>query len=149
MAEWLCCSVRTTKVLYSNHGATRHRMTLGQSLTAVCLGSPGRCILIICDIHRPSVQSYSCREDIRLSKLSPDSTLYHKAGYSFFHTSFWINTINVNFVNCQAINIEWCLPVPIKRRIIQWAVWLNKRSTGNTTTTPHLSGLDFSIDSNL
>ncbi len=26
--------------------------TLDKSLTAVCLGSPGRCILITCDIHR-------------------------------------------------------------------------------------------------
>jgi hypothetical protein len=30
----------------------RHRMTLDKTLTAVCLGSPGRCILITCDIYR-------------------------------------------------------------------------------------------------
>jgi hypothetical protein len=96
MAECLCCLARTT----------RHRMTLDKSLTTVCLGSPGRCILITCDIHRPlwlvcgqsvcmgelkrlsrrtlrqacllsrATASNSCRENIRLSKLSPDSILY-------------------------------------------------------------------------
>ncbi len=45
-AEWSCCLVRTTKVLCSNLGATRHRMTLGKSIAA------GRCIVITCDIHR-------------------------------------------------------------------------------------------------
>jgi hypothetical protein len=48
MAEWLCCLVRC-----SNLGATRHRMTLEKALTAVYLGSPGWCILITWDIHRP------------------------------------------------------------------------------------------------
>jgi hypothetical protein len=38
MAERLCCSARTTKVLYSNLGAIKYRMTLDKSLTAVCLG---------------------------------------------------------------------------------------------------------------
>jgi len=46
---WLCSLARTTKVLYATLCATRHRMTLDKSLTAVCLG---RCILIMCDIHR-------------------------------------------------------------------------------------------------
>jgi hypothetical protein len=40
MAEWLCCLSLTTKVLCSNLGTTRHRMTLDKSLTVVCLGSP-------------------------------------------------------------------------------------------------------------
>ncbi len=45
MTDWLCCLTRTTKVRYSNLGATGHEMTLDKSLTAVCLGSLGRCIL--------------------------------------------------------------------------------------------------------
>jgi hypothetical protein len=83
---------------------TRHGMTLDKSLTAVYLGSLGRCILITCDIHRPlwlvnvygelkrlsggtlcqtgrlswSAASNSCRKNIGLSKLSPNSTLYRK-----------------------------------------------------------------------
>ncbi len=44
--EHLSCLPRTTKVLCSNLGAIRHIMTLDKSLTAVCLGSHGRCILI-------------------------------------------------------------------------------------------------------
>jgi len=47
MAECLCCLARSTKVLCTNLGATRHR------IMAVCLGSSGRYILITCDIHRP------------------------------------------------------------------------------------------------
>ncbi len=39
MAEWLSCSARTTKVMYSSLDATSHEMTLDKSLTAVCLGS--------------------------------------------------------------------------------------------------------------
>jgi hypothetical protein len=53
MAEWLCSLARTNKVLCWNLGTNRHRMTLDTSLTAVRLGSPGRCILMTCDIHRP------------------------------------------------------------------------------------------------
>jgi hypothetical protein len=89
MAEWLCCLVRTT----------RHRMTLDKSLTAVCLGPPGRCILITCGIYRPlwlvsvygelkwlsggtlrqagllprATANNNYRKNIGLSKLSPDS----------------------------------------------------------------------------
>ncbi len=88
--------------------ANRHRMNLEKSLTAVCLESPGRCILSTCDIHRPlwlvsvygelkwlsrgnlcqadilsgATASNSCRKNIGLSKLSVDSTLYQKAGFS-------------------------------------------------------------------
>ncbi len=102
MGEWLCYFARTTKVLYSNLSVTGHRMTLCKSLTAVCLGSPGCYILITCDIHRllwlvrvygelkglsvgtlcqvgllsTATASNSCRKNIELSKLSPDSTLY-------------------------------------------------------------------------
>ena len=43
MAEWLS---------YSNTGTTRHRMTLNKSVTTVCLGSLGQCILVTCDIHQ-------------------------------------------------------------------------------------------------
>jgi hypothetical protein len=52
MAQWLCYLAPTIKVLCSNLGTTRYRMTLDKSLTAVCLGSPGRCKLITGDIHR-------------------------------------------------------------------------------------------------
>jgi hypothetical protein len=52
MAEWLSCLACTNKALCLNLGATRHRMTLDKSLTAICLGLPGRCILITCDILR-------------------------------------------------------------------------------------------------
>jgi hypothetical protein len=109
MADWLCCLACTIKVPCSNFGATRHRMTLDKSLTAVFLGSPGRCILIMCDIHRPlwlvsvhgeckwlsgetlrpadllsrATAGNRCRKNIGLSKLSPDSTLYAKAGYIY------------------------------------------------------------------
>ncbi len=102
--EWLYCLACTTKLLCWNLGTTRHRMTLDQSRTAVCLGSPGRCILITCDIHWPlwlvsaygeikwlsggtlhqaglvskATASNSCRKNIGLKKLSPDSTLYRK-----------------------------------------------------------------------
>ncbi len=102
MAEWLCCLARNIKVLCANFGATRHRMNLDKSLVAVCLGSPGRCILITCDMHRPlrlvsvygevkrlsgktlhqvgllsrATARNSCRKNIGLSKLSSDSTLY-------------------------------------------------------------------------
>jgi hypothetical protein len=88
----------------SNLGAIRHEMTLNNSLTAVCLGSSGRCVLIMCDVYWPLwvVSAYeklsrgalcqggllsraivrnSCRKNIGLSKLSPDSTLYHKGGF--------------------------------------------------------------------
>jgi hypothetical protein len=37
MVERLCYLARTTKVLCSNLGVTRHRLTLHKSLTAVCL----------------------------------------------------------------------------------------------------------------
>jgi hypothetical protein len=103
MAKCLCCLERTVKVLCSNLRATRYRMILDKLLTAVCLGSPGRCILITCDIHRSlwlvsvydelkwlsgeflgqvgllsgASASNSCRKKIGLSKLSPNSTLYH------------------------------------------------------------------------
>ncbi len=108
--EWLCCLARTAKALCSNFGATRHGMIWYKSLRAVCLGSPRRCILITCDIHRPlslvsmygelkwlsggtlfqacllsrATASNSCRKNIGFSKLSPNSTLYRKAGYSCF-----------------------------------------------------------------
>ena len=42
MAEWLSCLTHTHKVLCTNLGATRHRITLDKLLTAVCLGSPVR-----------------------------------------------------------------------------------------------------------
>jgi hypothetical protein len=42
--EWLYCL---------DLSATRHPMILDKSLTAVCLGSPRRCILITSDIYRP------------------------------------------------------------------------------------------------
>jgi hypothetical protein len=100
----LFCLARTNKVLCSNFDTARHRMTLDKSLTAVCLGSAGRCILITCDIHRAlwlvsvygdltwlsggtlrqasllfrATDRDSCRKNIELSKLSPDSTLYRK-----------------------------------------------------------------------
>jgi hypothetical protein len=41
MAEGLCRLAHTTKVLRSNLGVTRHRMTSDKSLTAVCFGSTG------------------------------------------------------------------------------------------------------------
>ncbi len=95
----LCCLVRTTKVLGSNLGPTRHRMNLSKSVTTVCLGSPGRCILITCDIHWPlwlvsvygelnwlsggtlrqagllprATANNNYRKNIGLSKLPPDS----------------------------------------------------------------------------
>jgi hypothetical protein len=104
MIEWLCCLARTTEVLCFNLGATRHRINLEKSLTAVYLGSPGRCMLITCDIHRSlylvSVHeelkwfsgetlhqagllsraraSNSSKNNIGLEKLSSDNTLYHK-----------------------------------------------------------------------
>jgi len=110
MADWLCCLARTTKVLCSNLSVTWHRMTLDKLLTAVCLESSGWCILITWEIYRRlglvsvygklkglsggnldqtsllfrAVASNSCWKNIGLSKLSPDSTLYRKAGYSFF-----------------------------------------------------------------
>jgi hypothetical protein len=104
MAEWLYCLARTIKVLCSNLGTTTDGMTLDKSLTAVCLESPWRGILITCDIHRPlwlvsvyeelkwlsgetlcqagflstATSRNSCRKNIGLSKLSPDSTLCRK-----------------------------------------------------------------------
>ncbi len=107
MAECLCCLARTTKVLCSNLGATRYRMTLDKSLMTVCFGSLRQCILITCDIHPPVLvasqygwgaqviekrnsalrqagllfrvtASNSCRKTIGLSKLSLDRTLYRK-----------------------------------------------------------------------
>ncbi len=95
MAEGLCCL---------NLGAIRQRMTLNKSLTAVCLESPGRCKLIMCDIHRPlwlvsvyvEIRSLSggtlrqvgflsraaarntFRKTIGLWKLSPDRVLHYK-----------------------------------------------------------------------
>jgi hypothetical protein len=98
----------TTKALYSNLCATRHRMNLNKSLTAVSLGSFGRCILITCNMYRPlwlvsvyrelkrlsrgtlcqtsllsrATASNSSRENIGLSKRSADRALYRKTGYS-------------------------------------------------------------------
>jgi hypothetical protein len=106
MAEWLCCLAGTAKVLCSNFDATRHGMALDKSLTTVCLGSPGRCMLITCNIRRPlrlvsvyealkwlsggtlfqvcllsrATASNRCRKNIGF----PGSTLYRKAGYSYF-----------------------------------------------------------------
>ncbi len=114
MPEWLCSLACTTKVLCSNLGAPRHRMTLDKSVTAVCLGLPGRCILITCDIHRTygelkrlsggtlrqvgrlsrATARNSCRKNIALSKQSPESTLYRKAGYSFLFLSTFFNHSN-------------------------------------------------------
>jgi hypothetical protein len=70
----------TIEVLCSNLGGTRDRMTLDKSLTAVCLGSPGRCILITCDTHGPfcSQLVIVVGQNSELSKLSSDSTLYRK-----------------------------------------------------------------------
>jgi hypothetical protein len=79
MGEWLCCLARTIKVLGLNLGATRHRMTFDKSLMTVCLGSPRE---TLCQPRAPA--SNSCRKNIGLSKLSPDSILYRKVGYSFF-----------------------------------------------------------------
>jgi len=88
---------------------------LGKSRTAVCLGSPGRCLLITCDIHRPlwlvsvygelkwlsggtlrqadllswTKDSNSCRKNIGLLKLSSDSFLYLKVVESRGILSFY------------------------------------------------------------
>jgi hypothetical protein len=104
MADWFCYLASTIKVLCWNLGATRHRMTLDKSLTALYLGPSGQCILITCDIRRPlwlvsvygelerlndgtlrqagllsrARASNSCRKNIELSNLSPSSTLYRK-----------------------------------------------------------------------
>jgi hypothetical protein len=104
MAEQLCRLACTTKALCSSLGATRYRMTLDKSITAVCLRSPRRYMLITCDIYRPlwlvsvygefkwssggtlhqtglqsrAKASNSRRKNIELIKLSPHSTLYHK-----------------------------------------------------------------------
>ncbi len=48
MTEWLCRLARTTKVRCSNLGITRT-----SHYRLFRLGSPGRCLLITCDIHRP------------------------------------------------------------------------------------------------
>jgi hypothetical protein len=53
MLEWLGCLAHTTQVRCSNLDATRDRVSLGTSVTAVCLGSPGLCTEFTCDIHRP------------------------------------------------------------------------------------------------
>jgi hypothetical protein len=80
------------------------RQQTDKSLAAVCLGSPGRCIMVMCDIHQllwlvgvyaelkwlsgrtprrvdllsRATAINNFRKDIGLSKLSLDSTLYHK-----------------------------------------------------------------------
>jgi hypothetical protein len=43
---------RTTEVLCSSLGVTRHRMTLDKSLMAICPRSSGRCILITGDLNQ-------------------------------------------------------------------------------------------------
>jgi hypothetical protein len=104
MAKWLCCLACTTKGLCSYFGATRHGTNLDKLLTAVCLDSYGRSILTTCGIQQPlwlvsvygelkalngetlrqagvpsrATARSSCRKNIGLSKLSPDSTLYRK-----------------------------------------------------------------------
>jgi hypothetical protein len=106
----LMSSCLAHNALSSNLGTTRHRIIFNKSLTAVCLGSSGQCILVTCDIHRPlwlvsaygelkwlsggtlrqgdllsrATASIGCRKNIGLSKLCPDSTLYRKAVYFFF-----------------------------------------------------------------
>jgi hypothetical protein len=132
MAEWVSCSARTTEVL---------RLNLGKSLIAVSLGSPGRCILIMCDIHWPlwlvslygelkwlsgrnlrqagllsrAPASNSCRENIRLSKLSPDSTLYRKvAERRGFLLLMWTSL--------------WCF-FPLETHICslpRWNIWFSR-----------------------
>ncbi len=118
----------TTKVLCSNLRGTRHRMTLDKSLTAVCLGSSGRCILITCDIHwllwlvgvyekvkrlnrgilrqagflSRATTSNSCRKNIRLTKLSSDRTVYRKVaerrGILSFLLSLLMSNLNALYV---------------------------------------------------
>jgi hypothetical protein len=72
MTEWLCCLARTTEVLCSNIGATRYRMTLGRSLTAVCLGSSRGTPRQDGLLFRATASS-GCMKNIGLSKLSPNS----------------------------------------------------------------------------
>jgi hypothetical protein len=88
MVEWLCCLACTIKVRCSNRGATRYRMTLNNSGMTVCLGSPndahwlsGGTLRQVGLLSRATA-SNSCRKNIGLSKLSPDSTLYRKAFFS-------------------------------------------------------------------
>jgi hypothetical protein len=105
MMELLCCLARINKVICSNLTANRHRMNLDKSLTTVCLGSPGQCILIMCDIHRPlctgsssdwaeelwarlsgATTSNNCRTTIGLLKLSGQHSIpqgSRKAGYCY------------------------------------------------------------------
>jgi hypothetical protein len=90
MAEWLCCLACTIKVRCSNRGATRYRMTLDNSGMTVCLGSPndahwlsGGTLRQVILLSRATA-SNSCRKNIGLLTLSPDSNQYRKARYSFF-----------------------------------------------------------------
>jgi hypothetical protein len=132
MAEWLCCLPRTIKVLWSNLGATRRRMTLDKSLTAVCLGSPKRCILITCDIHPTlwlvcvygklkwlsrgtlrwkgvlsrATANNSCRKNLRLSKLAPNSSPYLKLAERRGILSCFFLIVGTEF---QA---DGCVPTP-------------------------------------
>ncbi len=130
---WLSgCLARTAKVLCSNFGATRHGMTLEKSLTAVCLGSPGRCILITCNIRWPlrlvsvyedpkwlsggtlfqvcllsrATTSNSCRKNIGLSKLFPASTLYRKVAEKRGILSFFSPTISTHSLFLFSIRIS-------------------------------------------
>jgi hypothetical protein len=102
--------------------------TLDKSLTVVCLGSPGRGILITWVIHRPlrlvsvywelkwlsrgtlrqagllsgAIASDSCRKNIGLSKLTLDSTLYRKvAERRGILSFFWCDELFWSFGDIQ------------------------------------------------
>jgi hypothetical protein len=74
-----CCSQTFAKILFSNLGVTGHRMILDSSLTTVCLGLPGRCILITYDIHQ-LLWLISMFGELKwlISKPSLDSSLHRK-----------------------------------------------------------------------
>jgi len=59
MAEWLCCLVRTNKVLCSNLGAARHRMTLGAG-TNGCLSRITRMMHTDYVRHTPALLAGQC-----------------------------------------------------------------------------------------
>jgi len=95
MGESLCCLVPNVKVLCPNLGVIRHGMILDKSLKVVCLGSSGGTL----DQTGLLSTATARNKNIGLSKLSPDSTLYHKVAerrdilsfYTAGHTSFYIN----------------------------------------------------------
>jgi hypothetical protein len=90
MAEWLCCLARATKVLCSNLGAIRHTSALLASMWLVSVYGELKWLsegtLRQAGLLSRATASKSCRENIGLSKLSSNSTLYLKVaerrGYS-------------------------------------------------------------------